>query len=154
MNVPDLREEVAYHLDQMQVVVDELAALRRDVGSREPTNREVAAVSSFLMQFYTGVENILKRISKHNDVPLPSGAEWHVALLGRFGTPPAPGLPALFDDVLAEDLDVFRRFRHVARAAYGLELDWKKLTIGLDYVAPVFARFRTAVTEYLDRLED
>ncbi len=135
-------------------MVDELDALRRDAGRRAPTIREVAAVSSFLMQFYTGIENILKRISKHNDVPLPTAAAWHVALLGRFGTPPAPGLPALFDDALAEDLDVFRRFRHVARAAYGIELDWKKLTVGLDYVAPVFARFRTAVTAHPERLED
>lgn len=59
MNARDLREEVVYHLGQMRIIVNELAELRRDVGEREPTLRERTAASSFLMQFYTGVENIL-----------------------------------------------------------------------------------------------
>lgn len=89
----------------------------------------------------------------HNQVPLPTGPEWHVTLLDRFRTPPSARLPLLFDEALAAEMDVFRRFRHVARAGYGVELDWEKLAVGLSRAIPVFERFQSAVTEYLDDLE-
>ena len=152
MNADELRAEVAYDLENMQRVVDELQALRRDIGSREPTLREQVAAGAFLASFYNGVENILKRISAHNDRPAPEGAKWHVELFDRFTEPPASGLPALFDAALAAAMDPYRRFRHIARAAYGLELDWGKVSIGIDRVVPTFAQFQAAVHHYLDTL--
>lgn len=152
MNVRDLRDEVAYDLAQMQTVVDELESLRRDVGALEATLREVMAAGAFLSSFYNGVENILKRISKHHAVPLPTGDQWHVALLDQFREPPPAGLPVLLSEPLAKDLDVYRRFRHVARTSYGIELDWTKVAVGIDKIGSVFERFRAAVTEYLSRL--
>lgn len=62
----------------MQIVVRELIALRADVGT--PSLREKVAAAGFLMQFYNGVENILKRISKDRGVALPEERRWHVEL--------------------------------------------------------------------------
>jgi hypothetical protein len=152
MSSADLRDEVEYQLRQMQVVVRELLALRHDLADDEPTLRDLSAISSFLQQFYTGVENILKRISRFHEVPLPDGPDWHIELLARHGTPPSADLPALFEPGLANDLDVYRRFRHVGRGAYSMELDWAKLAVGLDQVADVFGRFRAAVAGYLNSL--
>jgi hypothetical protein len=152
MSAGDLKDEVNYDLRQMQVVVDELTALRCDVGERSPTLREMMAAGAFLSSFYNGVENILKRISKYHGVALPTGDQWHVMLLDRFREPPEDGLPVLFTEPLAQSLDAYRRFRHVVRTSYGIELDWAKVSVGIDEVGPVFARFRAAVTDYLDRL--
>ncbi len=153
MSARDLQDEVRYDLIQMQVTVDELEKLRRDVGGRAPTLREVMAAGAFLSSFYNGVENILKLVSKHNGVPLPSGDHWHVALLDRFREPPTVGLPVLLAEPLALDLDVYRRFRHVARTSYGVELKWELVATGIDQIASVFERFRAAVTDYLSRLD-
>lgn len=152
MNKRDLRDEVGYDLAQMLIVVDELQALRRDVGEHEPTLREIMAAGAFLSSFYNGVENILKRISKYHGIPLPTGDQWHVKLLDRFREPLGSGLPALLSESLVPGLDMVRRFRHVARTSYGMELDWAKVATGIDEIGFVFERFRTAVTDYLDRL--
>lgn len=153
MNARDLRDEAGYDLAQMQIVVDELRSLRRDVGERAPTLREVMAAGAFLSSFYGGVENVLKRVSKYHGVGLPTGDHWHVALLDRFREPTAPGRPALLPEALAADLDVFRRFRHVARTSYGVELDWTKVALGIDGIGSLFDRFLAAVNAHLDRLD-
>lgn len=120
MNATELRAEAAVEFEHMQRVVDELLALHRDVGGRPPTLRETVAAGSFLMQFYNGVENLLKRISKHHGVPLPVGKRWHTELFLRFCDPPHEGLPLLFDASLAAEMRPFRTFRHVARTSSAL----------------------------------
>lgn len=153
-NPSELKAEVGTEFAHMQRVVEELEALRRDVGSAEPTLREKTAAGTFLGQFYMGVENVLKRISKYHGVGLPEGDKWHVELLRRFCEPPHPPLPLLFDESLAAELGMFRGFRHVVRVSYGFDLNWRRLAEGIDRVRPTFVRFRAAVTEYLDRLEE
>ena len=152
MKPTDLRAEVAIEFGQMERVVEELAALRRDVGTGEPTYREKTAAGSFLGQFYMGVENVLKRLSKYHGVALPEGAKWHADLLSRFGGAGHEGLPSLLDDALADGLDAFRGFRHVTRATYGFDLDWTRMTTGIEALPPVFDGFRTAVAAHLAAL--
>jgi hypothetical protein len=134
MNAAELRAEADIEFEHLDRVVEELVSLRRDVGDREPTLRELVAGGAFLTQFYNGVENLLKRISKHERVPLPEGPDWHVELFRRFCTPSSHGLPVLFDEPLRTELGRFRGFRHVARTSYGTELDWAKVSAGIDRV--------------------
>jgi hypothetical protein len=152
MDVSELRAEANVEFAHLDRVVDELLSLRQDVGEREPRLRELVAGGAFLTQFYNGVENLLKRISKHEDVPLPQGPDWHVELFRRFCTPSSYRLPALLDEQLRSELARFRGFRHVARTSYGTGLDWTKVSAGIDRVVPTYARFREAVEGYLDSL--
>ena len=69
----ELHEEIAVELESMQMVVDELVALQKDMANREPTTREKTAAAAFLAQFYNGIENILKRIYRFYGVSLPTG---------------------------------------------------------------------------------
>jgi hypothetical protein len=147
-----LREEIAIELEALETTVRELLALQRDVADREPTTREKTAAAAFLAQFYNGVENILKRISFYYDVPLPVGDTWHVDLFQRFCSPSYEGLPALFDEDLAEDLAPYRRFRHVAFHSYGFQLDWSRMDEGVAKAQDVFSRFETALSDHLRTL--
>lgn len=153
MNAAELRAEAAVEFELLGQVIDELVALRHDVAGREPTLRERAAAGAFLMQFYNGVENLLKRISKQNGVPLPAGQDWHADLFRRYCNPPVAPLPLLFEDDLASEMKQYLAFRHIVRTGYGVILDWEKMRVGLERVGSVFERFRAAVTEYLARLD-
>ena len=73
MTSEELREEMAMELENIEMVLRELSTLYEDVKGRETSVREKTAASAFLAQFYSGIENILKRISHFNNVPLPSG---------------------------------------------------------------------------------
>jgi hypothetical protein len=64
---------VGVELEALEAIVQELLSLQADVADREPTVREQTATAAFLAQFYTGVENILKRISAYHNVPVPTG---------------------------------------------------------------------------------
>ncbi len=147
-----LREEIAIELELMEATVRELLALQRDLAGREPTVREKTAAAAFLAQFYNGVENVLKRISRFHAVPLPTGDTWHVELFRRFCMPPYGPLPALFDEPLASALAPFRRFRHVVYHGYSFELDWSRMYEGIESVESVFAQFKLALSDYLQTL--
>jgi len=149
----ELREDVGVELEALETIVQELMSLQADVADCAPTVREQTAAAAFLAQFYTGVENILKRISAYHNVPMPTGETWHVDLFRRFCSPAYPRLPVLFDASLEAALAPYRRFRHVALHSYGLQLEWSRMVEGVAAVENVFAQITAKLTEYLRIIE-
>jgi hypothetical protein len=152
MNPLELGEEIAVELEALDLTVNELLTLKEDVAHREPTVREKTAAAAFLAQFYNGIENILKRISRFEGVPLPSGETWHIELFQRFCSPSHPELPELFDEALASTLAPYRRFRHVAFHGYGFQMDWSRMAEGAANVQDVFSRVKARLYEYLESI--
>jgi len=153
MTAEDLREEISIELENIETILQELSDLRDDVAGREPTVREKTAAASFLAQFYSGVENILKRISSFYSIDLPVGDTWHIDLFRRFCLPAYKPLPGLFDESLALSMGPFRKFRHVVYHGYGFQLDWDRMREGIEAVNDVFLKFRIRLNEYLKKLE-
>jgi hypothetical protein len=153
MKPEELKEETSIELELMEATVQELLALQQDVTGREPTVREKTAAAAFMAQFYSGVENILKRISRFHSVPLPTGDTWHVDLFKRFCSPPYEPLPALFDEALESALAPYRRFRHVVHHGYGFQLDWNRMKDGIAGVEEVLSKLRERLSEYLQTME-
>jgi hypothetical protein len=118
----ELREEIAVELEAIESTVNELQSLQRDVADREPTVLEKTAAAAFLAQFYNGVENILKRLSRYHNIAIPSGETWHVELFQLYCSPIKPNLPILLDKAISIALAPNRRFRHVAFHGYGFQL--------------------------------
>lgn len=152
MTGDDLREEISIELEQLDLVVGELSSLCFDVAGREPSLREKTAAAAFLAQFYGGVENILKRISRFHGVPLPIGDTWHTDLFRNFCHPVSLPLPPLFDEDLATRMAPYRAFRHIVHHSYGFRMDWERMREGMAGLAGVFARFRTRLGEYLQNM--
>jgi len=149
MTVDELREEIGIELELIGDSVRELSSLRNDVGAKEPTVREKTAAAAFMAQFYGGVENILKRISRFHAVTLPAGDTWHIDLFRRFCLPSHEPLPALFDAPLAATMSTFRKFRHVVYHGYGFQLDWSRMQEGMSGIEDAFHTFRAVLNKYL-----
>jgi hypothetical protein len=152
MNSEELREEIAIEFDNIEMVLRELSVLHEDTKGREVSVREKTAASAFLAQFYSGIENILKRISRYSNVPLPSGEIWHVELVRRFCDPPFSSLPVLFDPSLSADLAPYRQFRHVVHHGYGFQLDWERMVEGIERVNGIYQRLKKKIENYLASL--
>jgi hypothetical protein len=148
----ELRAEIAIEFELLGLVVNELELLRHDLAGREPTIRERTAAASFLAQFYTGVENILKRLCRFHGVMLPVGENWHFELFKRFCAPGQPPLPALLNQQLERQLGAFRRFRHVVHHGYGFQIDWDRMRDGIIQVNAILAELRRCVSSHLDPL--
>lgn len=152
MTQTELREEVHDELTRMDTVVTELVHLHRDIGRAAPTLREKVAGGAFLMQFYNGTENVLKRLARFHSVSLPRSDKWHAELFEGFTADATPELSLLFDDSLADEMRAYRGFRHVVRSSYGVELDWERMREGIDRLPTTFERFQHAVLRHLDGL--
>jgi hypothetical protein len=150
VNAADLREEIAFELEALEAVVNELLALQQDVAHRDPTIREPAAGAAFLGQFYDGIENTLKWICRYHNVPLPTGETWHTELFQRFCSPAYADLPLLFEGPLAAGLAPYRRFRHVAFHSYGFQLDWSRMAGGVANVLPVFEQLKQSPSNFFE----
>lgn len=74
-----------------------------------------------LHNFYNGVEQILEEIAKEVDGARPSGDGMHSELLDQMAQPTA-NRPAMVPEESWEQFQDLRRFRHMFRHAYGVEL--------------------------------
>ena len=152
MTADDLKCEISIALESIDNVLEKLADLYADVGTRRPTVREKVAAASFMAHFYNGIENVLKRITLYHGMPLPSGNMWQVDLFKQFCVPPHGSLPELFDDLIASDLSPYRRFRHVFRHSYGFELEWERMKEGIEKAPAIFVCVRRKIFHYLSGL--
>ncbi len=152
MKKEDLINEINIELELIEFTLHELSSLYKDISAREPTVREKTAAASFMAQFYSGIENILKRISRFQSVPLPTGETWHIELFKRFCSPSFKGLPVLFDESLALAISPYRKFRHVVFHGYGFQLDWDRMREGAENIESVFERFKNNLLKYLQTI--
>ncbi len=153
MTVDELRSEINIELEAIAATLQELVSLYSDVKGKEPTVREITAAASFMAQFYSGIENILKRISRFHSVPVLIGETWHIELFRSFCSPSHKKLPVLFDESLALSLSPYRKFRHVVFHGYGFQLDWDRMKEGIEHIDDVFLEFKNKLSEYVMSLK-
>lgn len=152
MTREEIREEISIELEAIQQIVTELLELAEDIADQQPNVREKTAAGAFLAQFYNGIENLLKRISKYYNIDIPKGENWHVELFKRFCYPPMPPLPELFKDELPALMAPYRRFRHVFFHGYGFQLEWEQMQGGILNISKVFNKFQGNLNTFLENL--
>jgi hypothetical protein len=109
----------------------------------------LALVAVALHGWYTGLETGLERVARAVDQRLPTGENWHRALLSQ-GTAEVPGVrPAVLPRALYADLVELLEFRHFFRHAYGVDLDATRLRDNVDRLL----RVSPAVAEALDAFD-
>ena len=123
---PETREKVYLELDLLEHLADSHETLLVKVRRIEPDSIELSALSAFLHAFYTGIENIFKRIALEIDKSLPAGERWHADLLSQMARPFAER-PAVISGELCIQLGKYMEFRRVFRHAYTFELKWAKM---------------------------
>jgi hypothetical protein len=92
----------------------------------EPDFVELSALAAMLHSFYTGVENILKRIALGIDGHVAVGVSSHSELLTVMAQPTTQR-PPVISDALRGRLSAYLSFRHVFRHAYSFHLEWPKM---------------------------
>lgn len=122
-----LRRQIEIEQEQLSRLLATHRELLGKCKSSEPGPDETAALAAVLHSFYTGIENLFKRIAAEIDHSVPRGEYWHSELLERM-TQPNPERPAVISESLSERLQEYLDFRHVFRHAYSFELHWNKMT--------------------------
>jgi hypothetical protein len=103
----ELREDV---LDEERAIEETLERLYKVKTKFDPQRKDYLtepAMGTYLMNFYNGIENILKRITKHYYLIMPKGASWHKEFLALSSNPPSGKTP-VFNQNIIERLHPYR----------------------------------------------
>lgn len=149
MKKENLIEEIEIELEYLEKIVKEVEFIRTLAVSAEPDMMVKAAAGTFMMNFYNGIENLLKRIHKLQNTAMPKGENWHSELFKRFCNPPFHNLPLLFDAGLEKELLQYKKFRHLFIHGYGFQLDWMLMKDGINNMSGVFERIKTNINSFL-----
>ncbi len=122
----EMKEEIEVELGELQRLFVSFASLLEKVKTNSPDAVETIALAGLLHSFYTGVENIFKRIAINFKNGLPHGESWHRQLLD-FMSQKSENRPAVISESLRDRLDIYMHFRHVFRHAYSFYLQWNKM---------------------------
>jgi hypothetical protein len=122
-----LHKQIAVELQQLNRLLDVHRPLLDKCKSEAPNEIEISALAALLHSFYTGIENIFKRIVLELGDSLPAGESWHRELLDSISNPGA-ARAAVISMPLRARLREYLRFRHVFRQAYSFQLRWDKMS--------------------------
>jgi hypothetical protein len=101
-------------------------SLLERVKTQEPNEVELLALAGILHSFYSGFENIFKRVAQDVDGGFRKTDSWHVDLLESMVLP-TDLRPAVITEKLKERLQFYLSFRHVFRSNYSYDLNWSKM---------------------------
>ena len=111
------------------------------------------SVALNLHGFYSGLERVFELVVRQIDQELPSGAAWHHELLTNVSTPKGDIRPALISSENAQQLDAYRRFRHLVRNIYTTRLQSEKMSELVDGLPEFWMGMRAELAAFADFLD-
>lgn len=146
-----LKEDVLDEMEAIEQVLKDLSSLKNNLSSNKIDNTQKAAMGTFLMNFYVGVENIIKRISKEYYQYIPKGDSWHKELLDLSHNPPQGKNPVFYKNIV-DRLNPYRGFRHLFVSGYGFKLRIDLMTSLINNIEPIWIDIKSEVEKFWDNL--
>ncbi|AEG15368.1 hypothetical protein Desku_1801 [Desulfofundulus kuznetsovii DSM 6115] len=157
-----LISEINEDLRAIDQIAGKARALLEEVNARTGPvpDRDLMAMAAYLHHFYTGVESMFERISRQIDGGPVKAGDWHRELLRSMAVELEGLRPGVISRELMEELDEYRRFRHLFRHAYAGELRWMKMCHLAENMGDILGllkgkmdQFKTFVTGVIEELE-
>lgn len=146
-----LRKQIAVERKQLNRLFEIYHPLIARVEDRPPDFVELPALATVLHSFYTGIENLFKRITLACGDPMPGGPSSHQTLLDAM-VEAGPQRPAVISPSMRDTLDAYRDFRHMFRHAYGFILDWSRMAPLVRDAEDTWSRLDVELQAFLDKL--
>lgn len=144
-----LRKQVAVECQQMQELFNVHRPLLEKCVAAEPDPIELSALGAMLHAFYTGGENIFKRVMIELGEDLPSGEAWHRRLLNAMARA-GRDRPAAVSESLRDALRPYLEFRHVFRQAYTFQLKWPRMARLVVESESIFKQLQMELDAFLE----
>ncbi len=142
MNIDELKEYCKGELSNIDRILNELTSVYTP-GKGGHSVAEHAAIGSFIMNIYTGIESILKQMLIYDKLDIGDAPDWHEKVLkksGEIGILP----PDLFK-MLAKYL----AFRNFFIYSYIFNINWEEMDALAGSLKDMTQQFRTEIEEYL-----
>lgn len=132
---------------ETQNILRTLEALKTVLLVEKKTTTELAAISTYLLNIYNGIENILKQVLKSKGVKIHRSEAWHKELLD------VSIAQGIMTEKLADELREYLAFRHFFIHSYGFMLKEERIKGLTDKVFNVWAAFSSRINEILKESE-
>lgn len=114
---------------------------------------ELIVIAYHLHHLYTAFENIFQNIAAMFENSVDDMGRWHAQLLERMRLDALPLRPKVIDDAAYTSLDELRRFRHLFRHAYSLQLDAERLELVWRRAMRLQSIYAEQLTKFIEFLE-
>ncbi len=149
----ELAERIRGEVPELQRVMSRAIAAWTRVETSPEEDAYLDAVALNLHGFYGGLERIFELIARHVDRQAPAGQAWHRDLLRRMAQDLPPIRPALISAEHAVVLDEFRRFRHLVRNVYTMNLTPDRIGPLILKLPPIWPGLQSELLAFADFLE-
>ena len=112
------------------------------------------AVALNLQSFYSGIERLFELIARHVDEAMPGGETWHRDLLRQMAREIEGRRPAVISEASAAGLEMCRRFRHLIRNLYAMDLAPERMAPVVEGVPHLWARAQPELLAFAGFLDD
>lgn len=146
MKKEQLKEYCDAEFENVDAVLIELFSVVKNKKSRYST-AELAAIATFIHNFYNGIENILKRALIFRQVEITDTSTWHKDLLKMSSD------TGIISTDLYNALSNYLSFRHFFIHAYSFTLRWEELKPLVDDLKKVLKSFKSEIYRYIDGLQ-
>lgn len=134
-------------------IIDEIYA-KINASTLDDTDENSLIVLAYrLHSLYGAFENIFHQIAKTFENQLDDEAGWHSQLLQRMRLDLMPIRPPVINETAYEKLDELRRFRHLFRSAYGVDLDPQRLQLVLNKALELRTVYPQQIAAFLEFLQ-
>lgn len=147
----ELEEDVLDEQKAIDETIERLLEVKENFDPQKRDNLTEPAMGTYLMNFYNGIENILKRISKEYYSVIPQGNSWHRELLVLSYNAPEGKIP-IFNQEIAERVIPYKNFRHRFISGYGFQLKGEKMLELIVDIETLWSDIKRAISEFFKRL--
>lgn len=110
-------------------VISRLYTALSSVWDELDSSEHAIVAGYYLHNLYMAFEHIFERVAETFENHISDKSQWHAQLLHRMILDVPSLRPRLVSDEAYECLDELRRFRHVFRSAYTINLDQERLKL-------------------------
>ncbi len=135
----ELKDKIYAELENIIKVLDEIQNI---ADKKDKSVVELAGIGTFIHNFYSGIENIIKQILLHKNISIPDSPSWHKELLVTAEK------KSIISNELKEKLGKFLVFRHFFVHAYGFMLDEDELSPLIESASSVFKQFSMEIEKF------
>jgi len=153
-----VHEELARRIRGEVPDLDRVAQRARQAWSRvqqAPYERAyLDSVALNLHSLYSGLERLFELIARHVDHTVPTGRTWHRDLLQQMARDQECVRPAVIGRDSALALDEFRRFRHLVRNVYTVNLVPDRMVGLVSALSELWPRLRAELLAFADFMDE
>ena len=110
-------------------------------------------LASYIYDFYTACERISERVAVTLDGGMPKTQNWHEQLLLQVAEVGGENRPPLWQGSLLLQLNDYRKFRHLARHSYNLQLRKERVWELANQIESVMEKIKIAIALFNNWLE-